>query len=84
MISPIQSADHEVSRPHVARRLRAPLMGRSMPVLSTDVIDVMKVNSDSINRDDEESVHQNQRRYSVALLGRGGWTNSKRRGPLLG
>jgi hypothetical protein len=84
MISPIQSPDHEASRPLVAHRLRAPLMGRSLPVLSTDVIDMMKINFDSVNSDDEESAHRNKRRYTMALLGRRGWTNSKRRGPLLG
>ena len=64
--------------------LRAPLMGRSLPVQSTDVVDVMKINSDSINHDDEDLFHPDQRRYSVALLGRGRRINSKRRGPLLG
>ena len=87
LISPIQSADNEAGRPNIARRLRAPLMGRSLLSVSSpndDDIDFFNNDSGSSSRSDEhESVVLNKRRPGVPLFGRR-WIPTKRRGPLFG
>jgi hypothetical protein len=87
LISPIQSADNEAGRPHVARRLRAPLMGRSLLSVSSpdDEDDILnsESGSSSLSDDDNEYLVLNKRRHGVPLFGRR-WVPTKRRGPLFG
>ena len=88
LISPIQSPDNEAGRPNLARRLRAPLMGRSLlsvPQLNNDD-DINYFNneaSSSSASDDDDIIVLNKRRNRVPLFGRRGIVG-KRRGPLFG
>lgn len=63
----------------VARRLRAPLMGRSIVIESDNDIDITANHSDS-----NEIQHLDKRRYGLTLLGRRKWMSLKRKGPLFG
>lgn len=87
LISPIQSADNEAGRPSIARRLRAPLMGRSilsLPSSNDDDVGYINNESDSSSgNNDDDLVVLNKRRNGVPLFGRR-WVLKKRRGPLFG
>ena len=86
MISPIQSADNEANRPHVARRLRAPMMGRSLLSVMSGNGDTDMTNNESsgsTNSDEDQMFYLNKRRQGVPLFGRR-WIPTKRRGPLFG
>jgi hypothetical protein len=86
LISPILSADNAAGRPYIARRLRAPLMGRSLLSIipSDDNVGLINHESDSSSvSDDDNLVVLNKRRYGVPLFGRR-WIPTKRRGPLFG
>lgn len=63
----------------IARRLRAPLMGRSVTIEShKDFI----LNT---NHSDEDTSHQlDKRRYGLTLMNRRKWMSLKRKGPLFG
>jgi hypothetical protein len=89
LISPIQSPDNEAGRPHLARRLRAPLMGRSLLSIPSFNNDdgtnylTNEASSSSGSDDDDDIILLNKRRNRVPLFGRRG-TLEKRRGPLFG
>lgn len=87
LISPIQSADNEAGRPNIARRLRAPLMGRSilsLPSSNDDDAGLINNESDSSSAsNDDDLVVLHKRRNDVPLFGRR-WALNKRRGPLFG
>jgi len=87
LVSPIQSTDNEAGRPNVARRLRAPLMGRSLLSVSpskNDDVGLINNESDSSSvNDDVDIVILKKRRPGVPLFGRR-WLSKKRRGPLFG
>ena len=85
LISPIQSADNEASRPSVARRLRAPLMGRSLLGISSSNDDAGYLNNESSSSgsNDDDLVLLHKRRPGAPLFGRR-WISNKRRGPLFG
>ncbi len=89
LVSPIQSPDNEAIRPNIARRLRAPLMGRSLlsvPSSNNDDDDVINYLNDELSSsgsDDDHLIFLNKRRYGVPLFGRRG-IHGKRRGPLFG
>ena len=68
----MKSSESDTARPHVARRLRAPLMGRSADLASLD--------DDS----DETGLDFDKRRLNQIFLGRRRMINPKRRGPLFG
>jgi hypothetical protein len=68
----------ELGRKNVARRLRGPLMGRSIMPTLDDNVDL--INNDSLNSDENETINLSKRRYSFAILSRRKWLNSKRRG----
>ncbi len=87
LVSPVQSPDNEAGRPNVARRLRAPLMGRSiLSVVPSNDDDVGLINNESDSSsvsDDNDFIVLNKRRHGVPLFGRR-WIPKKRRGPLFG
>ena len=87
LVSPIQSPDNEAGRPNVARRLRAPLMGRSLlSVSATNDDDTNLINNESDSHsdsNDDQLVVLNKRRHGAPLFGRR-WMPLKRRGPLFG
>jgi len=63
-----ENSHNENRRFVIARRLRAPLMGRSITVESNE----------DVNHDVDK------RRYGLTLLNRKKWMNLKRKGPLFG
>lgn len=83
-----QNPDNEVIRLPIARRLRAPLMGRSITTAKTTVhggIHLIQNKSDGNSSTNEnEPIHLNKRHYGLALFGRRDWFTFKRRGPLFG
>jgi hypothetical protein len=89
LVSPIQSPDNEAGRPNVIRRLRAPLMGRSLLSVpsfnNNDDFNYLnnEASSSSASDDDGDLVFLNKRRNGVPLFGRRG-VFGKRRGPLFG
>ncbi|CAF0900424.1 unnamed protein product [Adineta steineri] len=85
--SPFQHSDNQIGRSNSARRLRAPLMGRS-------ILSVSETNDDNNHHSNNEWYRQNhndgensvvlkKRRYGAPLFGRR-WAPATRRGPLLG
>ncbi|CAF1563619.1 unnamed protein product [Rotaria sp. Silwood1] len=85
-VSFLPNSDIETAKPHAARRLRAPLMGRSiMSILNDDDFDLSKNDTNDIYSNDEnELMKLNKQRLLLALLNRPRWIDSKRRGPLFG
>lgn len=82
-----QNSNNELRRFPAARRLRAPLMGRSIKTTLNDDDDknLIENQSNDINNNDEnKSININKRRYGITLLGRRKWMALKRRGPLFG
>ncbi|CAF2348222.1 unnamed protein product [Rotaria sp. Silwood2] len=88
-LSPIRRTNNnENRRLHTIRRLRAPLMGRSLlPTIQKNDDDdddfINDVSSTSNMNDDELPVVTKRRHGSVPLFGRR-WILGKRRGPLYG
>jgi hypothetical protein len=87
LVSPIKNDEIESGRPIAARRLRAPLMGRSLLSVSAaddDDVDLKNNESDRHSDSDENKlVVLNKRRHGAPLFGRR-WIPLKRRGPLFG
>ena len=85
--STMESVDDGVGRLNTARRLRAPLMGRSVLSASSfddrDNFGYLNQESSSSNDDDGILIF-NKRRIGIPLLGRRSWIPKKRRGPLFG
>ena len=84
--STMEGVDEGIGRLHPARRLRAPLMGRSL--LSPSSFDEHENFGDlnqesSSSNDDDGLLIFNKRRLGKPLLGRR-WVSKKRRGPLFG
>jgi len=85
MISFEQNPGYEVKRLPTTRRLRAPLMGRSITKILDDDVDIIPNQSNGFNASDEnEFIYLNKRRNGLALLSRRKWLPFKRRGPLFG
>ncbi len=75
----------EIKRLPAARRLRAPLMGRSITMTSTDNVNINETQLNDIHHDDEkEAIDREKRRYAWTMLNRRKWRNSKGKGPLFG
>jgi len=72
----------------IARRLRAPLMGRSITTAKTTVDGGIRLihnkSAGNSSSNENEPIHLSKRRYGLALLGRPRWFTLKRRGPLFG
>ncbi|CAF1124726.1 unnamed protein product [Rotaria sordida] len=82
----LQSPDIETPKLHVARRLRAPLMGRSIITpLNDDTFELIKNDTNDMNSSDEYDIMKpNKQSLLLALLKRQRRINSKRKGPLFG
>lgn len=86
LIPPMESVDDSAARLNTARRLRAPLMGRSILSVSSldDQNNLGYFNQESSSSNDDDGILlYNKRRIGVPLLGRR-WIQKKRRGPLFG
>jgi hypothetical protein len=80
---PGHSSINEGGRSHVARRLRAPLMGRSITTTTSDN-DADFIENGIDNTDGDEFMNVSKRRYIVALLSRRRGANGKKKRPLFG
>ncbi len=71
------NSDNLIQRRPIARRLRAPLMGRALTTASND--------SNHINNyDKNELMELDKRRFGLTSSGQRIWIGLKRRGPLFG
>ena len=86
LIPSMESIDDGPARLNAGRRLRAPLMGRSILAVSSfddqDNLGYLNQESSSSN-DDDGILLYNKRRIGAPLLGRR-WISKKRRVPLFG
>jgi len=72
---------NEVARSNIARRLRAPLMGRSVTTTKGETDLTNDLNG---NNDENEFINLSKRRYIVAFISRRRLMNPKKKGPLFG
>ncbi|CAF1109279.1 unnamed protein product [Adineta steineri] len=85
----MRTPDNEARRLYSARRLRAPLMGRSITTTALhtdddDDSDLSKSDSNGSSNSNENELITLDKRRSYAVLGGRRWVNSRKRGPLFG
>ena len=79
----MQRADYDGARANVVRRLRAPILGRALLSITSEIDEFDSEDHESNGNSHSDEDRVNKRRPNVPLFGRR-WIPVKRRGPLFG